>query len=63
MAQEFLEHLVRLAYRTLRHKGYATLCHAQNMQTAQVADRRLVTNENDLVTWAKSWNGRANRCV
>ena len=60
MAQEFLEHHVRLAYRTLRHKGYATLCHAQNMQTAQVADRRLVTNENDLVTWAKSWNGRAN---
>lgn len=60
MAQEFLEHHVRLAYRTLRHKGYATLCHAQNMQTAQVADRRMVTNENDLVTWAKSWNGRAN---
>lgn len=60
MAQEFLEHHVRLAYRALRHKGYATLCHAQNMQTAQVADRRLVANENDLVTWAKSWNGKAN---
>lgn len=60
MGSEFLESHVRLTYRALRHRGYATICHAQNMQTAQVADRRMVTSEDDLVTWAKSWNGKAN---
>ena len=57
---EFLESHVRLMYRALRHKGFATLCHAQDMATAQVADRRLVYGEEEFVEWARAHNGRQN---
>lgn len=60
MAQEFLASHVRLMYRALRHRGHSTLVHAQDMSTAQVADRRLVNGEEEFVKWAQTWNGRAN---
>lgn len=60
MAVEFLPSHVRLTYRALRHKGFSTLVHAQDMATAQVADRRLVNGEEEFVKWAQTWNGRAN---
>lgn len=60
MAQEFLESHVRLMYRALRHRGHSTLVHAQDMQTAQVADRRLVYGEEEFVRWAQAHNGRQN---
>lgn len=56
----FLENEVRKMYRLLRHSGFGTVLHCQNMQTRTLVDRRTVYGEEEVVKWAREFNGRGN---
>lgn len=47
-------------YRFLRHDGFSTQVHCQDMQSGGVIDRRTVGTEGELVEWASEFNGRGN---
>jgi KaiC/GvpD/RAD55 family RecA-like ATPase len=56
----FDAHIKRL-YGLLNHAGSHSQLHAQlTGDNGGVVDRRLITNEEELVKWAKEYNGKAN---
>jgi hypothetical protein len=57
---EFLASHVRLTYRALRHSGFSTLVHCQDVSAGRVLDRRLVNDEEAFLQWAQAWNGKGN---
>lgn len=60
MGTEFLASHVRLTYRALRHSGFSTLVHCQDVAAGRVLDRRGVNDEEAFLQWAQAWNGKGN---
>lgn len=57
---DFYEQQLRQQYRLLRHEGYFTQCHAQDVGRKSLVQRRLVSNEKEVIEFAKENNGRGN---
>jgi hypothetical protein len=57
---KLLEAHVRWLYRLLQHDGHFSILHAQNVNREKLVDRRLARSEEEVVSWAQEYNGRAN---
>jgi hypothetical protein len=58
-----LEQQTRLQYRLLKHGGYWTQVHAQDVNTNTLVSRELVYGEEEVVKWARAFNTKANLFV
>lgn len=57
---DILESQTRQFYKLLGHDGLYSQLHCQNIKTKQLIDRRLVYGEEEVIKWAKEFNGVGN---
>ncbi len=57
---EIIEAHTRQQYKLLGHEGFFTQCHAQEVNTNELISRELVCGADQVVKWARSFNGKAN---
>lgn len=55
-----LEQQTRLQWRLLKHEGYYTQVHCQNVNTGEKVSRELIKGEDQLVQWARSYHLQGN---
>src|SRR4051812_12846588 len=55
-----LENQIRRQYRLFGHKNFWSQLHAQDPKTETMVARKLVQGEDEVVAWARKFNGRAN---
>jgi hypothetical protein len=58
-----LEQQTRLQYRLLKHGGFWSQVHAQDVNTNTLVSRELVYGEEEVVKWARAFNTKANLFV
>lgn len=57
---EFYENQFRQQYKLLRHGGLWTQCHAQDVNNNKLVSRELLNGPEEIIAWAKKYNGKAN---
>ncbi len=55
-----LENQIRLQYKIFAHENYWSQLHAQDPKTETMVARKLVKGAEEVVAWARTFNGRAN---